>query len=157
MRRLNPLCYMNLSGSVAQALPADWLSARCYLSPLRLVCTSLFIQMRLCASVAIIGGHDTADPRVRLLWWCAIASDVATDAVNGIITRLLSESQSLEELEHALLSVLHRELFIQGSGVLFIPLPGGALNSVAAWLVTRLTGQLALHLFIPPPSPSLSA
>ncbi|WP_459615462.1 hypothetical protein, partial [Enterobacter hormaechei] len=31
------------------------------------VCSSLFIQMRLCAAVAIIGGHDTADPRVRLL------------------------------------------------------------------------------------------
>lgn len=40
------------------------------LSPLSMtadICTSLFIQMRMCASVAIIGGHEVGDPRPRLL------------------------------------------------------------------------------------------
>lgn len=118
--------------------------------------------MRLCAAVAIIGGHDTADPRVRLLCWGAIAGDAVADAVNGIITRLLARSLSLQEAEKALLSVLHHELLIQGSGILLkngllFPLLGGALNGAAAWLVTRLTGQLALRLFIHPSDPPLSA
>lgn len=42
------------------------------LLPLRVtadVCSSLFIQMRLCAAVAVTGGHSTDDPQVRLLCW----------------------------------------------------------------------------------------
>ncbi|QTC47292.1 hypothetical protein H0Z12_06915 [Pantoea ananatis] len=40
---------------------------------------------------------------------------------------------------------------------LLIPLFGGALNGTASWLVTRLTGQIAIRLFIPPPAPPCAA
>nr|WP_278436206.1 hypothetical protein [Enterobacter mori] len=40
---------------------------------------------------------------------------------------------------------------------LLVSLLGGALNGTAAWLVTRLTGQLAIRLFLPPPVPPCAA
>lgn len=117
------------------------------------VCTSLFIQMRLCASVAIIGGHNVSDPRVRLLCWGAMAGDTGMDALNSIVMRLLSKSLSLPDAQTTLLSVLRDELFLKGGGMLLkegllIPLLGGVLNGSAAWLVTHLTGKLAIRLFI---------
>lgn len=117
------------------------------------VCTSLFIQMRMCASVAIIGGHKVGDPRVRLLCWGAMAGDTGMDALNSIVRRLVSKSLSLPDAQKALLSVLRDELFLKGGGMLLkegllIPLLGGVLNGSAAWLVTHLTGKLAIRLFI---------
>ncbi|EGT5656642.1 hypothetical protein JD793_002792 [Citrobacter braakii] len=117
------------------------------------ICTSLFIQMRMCASVAIIGGHEVGDPRVRLLCWGAMAGDSGMDALNRIILRLLSKSLSLPDAQQALLSVLSGELLQKGGAVflregLLVPLLGGVLNGSAAWLVTRLTGKLAIRLFL---------
>lgn len=126
------------------------------------VCSSLFIQMRLCAAVAIIGGHDTADPRVRLLCWGALAGDACSDAISGIIARLLTRALDLPQAETALLTVVRDALLLKSSHVLLresllLPLLGGVINGGAAWLITRLTGQLAIHLFIPPATPPCSA
>ncbi|ALB49562.1 hypothetical protein AFK64_02930 [Cronobacter sakazakii] len=126
------------------------------------VCSSLFIQMRLCAAVAIIGGHDTADPRVRLLCWGALAGDACSDAISGIIARLLTRARDLPQAETALLTVVRDALLLKSSHVLLresllLPLLGGVINGGAAWLITRLTGQLAIHLFIPPATPPCSA
>ncbi|MCP2120938.1 hypothetical protein HUK76_18690 [Citrobacter portucalensis] len=126
------------------------------------VCSSLFIQMRLCAAVAIIGGHDTADPRVRLLCWGALAGDACSDAISGIITRLLARTLSHPQAETALLTVVRDALLLKSSQVLLresllLPLLGGVINGGAAWLVTRLTGQFAIRLFIPPVTPPCTA
>lgn len=126
------------------------------------VCSSLFIQMRLCAAVAIIGGHDTADPRVRLLCWGALAGDACSDAISGIITRLLTRTLSHSQAETALLTVVRDALLLKSSHVLLrdsllLPLLSGVINGGAAWLVTRLTGQLAIRLFFPPPAPPCAA
>lgn len=117
------------------------------------ICTSLFIQMRMCASVAIIGGHEVGDPRVRLLCWGAMAGDSGMDALNRIILRLLSKSLSLPDAQQALLLVLSSELLQKGGTAflrdgLLVPLLGGVINGSAAWLVTRLTGRLAIRLFL---------
>ncbi|WP_338010676.1 EcsC family protein [Enterobacter sp. DC3] len=126
------------------------------------ICSSLFIQMRMCAAVAVTGGHEVGDPMVRLLCWGAIAGDACLDAVNRVITRLMAKALSLPEAEKAVLSVLRQVLLSKNSGLLLktgllIPLFGGALNGTAAWLVTRLTGQIAIRLFIPPPAPPCAA
>lgn len=126
------------------------------------VCSSLFIQMRLCAAVAIIGGHDTADPRVRLLCWGALAGDACSDAISGIITRLLTRALNLPQAETALLTVVRDALLLKSSHVLLresllLPLLGGVINGGAAWLVTRLTGQIAIRVFIPQVTPPCSA
>lgn len=117
------------------------------------ICTSLFIQMRMCASVAIIGGHKVSDPRVRLLCWGAMAGDTGMDAMNNIVRRLLSKSLNLPDAQKAPLSVLRDELFLKGGGMLLkegllIPLQSGVLNGSAAWIVTHLTGKLAIRLLI---------
>ena len=75
------------------------------------------------------------------------------DALNRIILRLLSKSLSLPDAQQALLSVLSGELLQKGGAVflregLLVPLLGGVLNGSAAWLVTRLTGRLAIRLFL---------
>lgn len=121
------------------------------------VCSALFIQMRLCAAVAIIGGHDTADPRVRLLCWGALAGDACSDAITGIATRLLTRALSVPQAESALLTVVRDALLLKSSSMLLresllVPPIGGAINGTAAWLVTRLTGRLSINLFIPPPT-----
>lgn len=126
------------------------------------ICSSLFIQMRMCAAVAATGGHDVGDPIVRLLCWGAMAGDACLDSVNRIITRLLAKTLDLPEADKALLSVLRQVLISKSGGWLlksglFIPLVGGALNGTAAWLVTRLIGQLAIRLFLSPPSPPYTA
>ncbi|HBM0950720.1 hypothetical protein ACWOQQ_24965 [Enterobacter sp. ESY66] len=126
------------------------------------VCSSLFIQMRLCAAVAIIGGHDTADPRVRLLCWGALAGDACSDTISGIITRLLTRTLSHSQAETALLTVVRDALLLKSSHVLLresllLPLLSGVINGGAAWLVTRLTGQFAIRLFIPSPIPPCTA
>lgn len=126
------------------------------------VCSSLFIQMRLCAAIAITGGYSTDDPRVRLLCWGAVAGDACADAISSIVVRLMSRTLTQSEAESALRAVVRSELLMKGgnlslkSGLLF-PLLGGALNGTAAWLVTRLTGQLAIRLFIAPPTPPCAA
>jgi len=126
------------------------------------ICSSLFIQMRMCAAVAVTGGHEVGDPMVRLLCWGTIAGDACLDSVNRVITRLMAKALSLPEAEKAMLSVLRQALLSKSSGLLLktgllIPLLGGALNGTAAWLVTRLTGQLAIRLFIPPRNPPYTA
>ncbi|EOC0352285.1 hypothetical protein [Enterobacter roggenkampii] len=117
------------------------------------VCSSLFIQMRLCAAIAITGGHSTDDPRVRLLCWGAVAGDVCADAISGIATRLFSQAMSLPEAETALLTIVRSGLQVRGGSLLLkesllVPLLSGAVNGMAAWLITRLTGELAIRLFI---------
>lgn len=126
------------------------------------VCSSLFIQMRLCAAVAVTGGHSTDDPRVRLLCWGAVAGDACADTISSIVVRLMSRALTIPEAEGALLAVVRSELLMKGRGLslkegLLVSLLGGALNGTAAWLVTRLTGQLAIRLFIPPPIPPCAA
>ena len=123
--------------------------------------SSLFIQMRLCAAVAITGGHSPDDPRVRLLCWGALAGDACTDAISGIVTRLLARTLTLPQAETAL-TVVCDALLLKSSHVLLresllLPLLGGVINGGAAWLVTRLTGQLAIRLFIPPVTPPCAA
>ena len=126
------------------------------------VCSSLFIQMRLFAAVAITGGHSPGDPRVLLLCWGALAGDACSDTISGIITRLLTRALSLPQAETALLPVVRDALLLKSSHVLLresllLPLLGGVINGGAAWLVTRLTGQLAIRLFIPPVTPPCAA
>lgn len=126
------------------------------------VCSSLFIQMRLCAAVAVTGGHSTDDPRVRLLCWGAVAGDACADTISSIVVRLMSRALTMPEAEGALLAVVRSELLMKGGGLLLkegllVSLLGGALNSTAAWLVTRLTGQLAIRLFLSPPLPPCTA
>jgi hypothetical protein len=126
------------------------------------VCSTLFIQMRLCAAVAITGGHSTDDPRVRLLCWGAVAGDICADAISGIGTRLLNQAITLPEAEAALLTTMHDGLRVSYGGLslkesLLVSLLGGAVSGTAAWLVTRLTGQLAIRLFLPPPAPPCAA
>lgn len=126
------------------------------------VCSSLFIQMRLCAAVAVTGGHSTDDPRVRLLCWGAVAGDACADTISSIVVRLMSRALTMPEAEGALLTVVRSELLMKGRGLslkegLLVSLLGGALNGTAAWLVTRLTGQLAIRLFLPPPAPPCAA
>ncbi len=135
--------------------------ARSALLPLSVtadVCSSLFIQMRLCAAVAITGGHRTDDPRVRLLCWGAVAGDICADAISGIATRLLNQAMTLPEAETALLTSMRDELRVSYGGLslkesLLVSLLDGAVNGTAAWLITRLTGQLTIRLFLPPPAP----
>lgn len=117
------------------------------------VCSSLFFQMRLCAAVAITGGHCINDPRVRLLCWGAVAGDICADAISGIATRLFSQAMSLPEIETALLTIVRSGLQVRGGSLLLkesllVPLLGGAVNGTAAWLITRLSGELAIRLFI---------
>ncbi|EOZ7957429.1 MULTISPECIES: hypothetical protein [Enterobacter] len=126
------------------------------------VCSSLFFQMRLCAAVAITGGHCTNDPRVRLLCWGAVAGDICADAISGIATRLLNQAMTLPEAEAALLTSMRDGLRVSYGGLslkesLLVSLLGGAVSGTAAWLVTRLTGQLAIRLFLPPPAPPCAA
>lgn len=126
------------------------------------ICSSLFIQMRLCAAVAVTGGHSTDDPRVRLLCWGAVAGDACADTISSIVVRLMSRALTMPEAEGALLAVVRSELLMKGRGLslkegLLVSLLGGALNGTAAWLVTRLTGQLAIRLFLPPPAPPCAA
>lgn len=126
------------------------------------VCSSLFFQMRLCAAVAITGGHSTDDPRVRLLCWGAVAGDICADAISGIATRLLNQAMTLPEAEAALLTTMRDGLRVSYGGLslkesLLVSLLGGAVSGTAAWLVTRLTGQLAIRLFLPPPAPPCAA
>jgi len=126
------------------------------------ISSSLFIQMRLCAAVAITGGHSPDDPRVRLLCWGALAGDACTDAISGIVTRLLTRTLTLPQAEIALLKVVCDALLLKSSQVLLRdsllhPLLGGVINGGAAWLVTRHTGQFAIRLFIPPVTPPCTA
>lgn len=126
------------------------------------VCSSLFIQMRLCAAVSVTGGHSTDDPRVRLLCWGAVAGDACADTINSIVVRLMSRTLTMPEAEGALLAVVRSELLMKGRALslkegLLVSLLGGVLNGTAAWLVTRLIGQLAIRLFLPPPAPPCAA
>ena len=126
------------------------------------ICSTLFIQMRLCAAVAITGGRSTDDPRVRLLCWGAVAGDICADAISGIAIRLMNQTMTLPEAEAALLTTMRDGLCVNYGGLslkesLLVSLLGGAVSGTSAWLVTRLTGQLAIRLFLPPPASPCAA
>ncbi|WJY14643.1 hypothetical protein PCO82_19560 [Pectobacteriaceae bacterium CE90] len=115
--------------------------------------SSLFIQMRMCAAVAIIGGHDTGDPMVRLLCWGALGGDACMDIITRTVTGYLSKTLSLTMAEKAIISVLPGELFIKDGSLLLkntllIPLIGSVMSGGGGYLLTRLTGRLAIGLFI---------
>jgi len=81
------------------------------------VCSSLFIQMRLCAAVAVTGGHSTDDTRVRLFCWGAVAGDACADSISSIVVRLMSRALTMPEAEGALLAVVRSELLMKGRGL----------------------------------------
>ncbi|MDU7450901.1 hypothetical protein [Enterobacter sp.] len=69
---------------------------------------------------------------------------------------------TLPEAEAALLTSMRDGLRVSYGGLslkesLLVSLLGGAVSGTAAWLVTRLTGQLAIRLFLPPPAPPCAA
>ncbi|ALB63780.1 hypothetical protein BN137_507 [Cronobacter condimenti 1330] len=74
----------------------------------------------------------------------------------------MNQALTLPEAEGALLTAVRSELLMKGGGLLpkeglLVPLVGGVINGGAAWLVTRLIGQLAIRLFLSPPSPPYTA
>lgn len=113
--------------------------------------SSLFIQMRLVATIAILQGHDVHDERIKILMYfslCAMSGKAKLQQL--CLKALMKEShETVKQLSLTVtkqlvtsLSTKHMVKFIK-----VIPLLGGVTGAVIDRIVTYRVGQFAKQQF----------
>ncbi|WP_338628408.1 EcsC family protein [Yersinia intermedia] len=113
----------------------------------------LFLQFRMIAAVAIIGGHSVNDPTTRNLIYLCLGGNIAKDILKELCTRrvisALSDSTA-RHIQQQVTTQLVTRLTTQFTGGItrFIPLIGGVISGGFDYLSTWTVGQLARTIFI---------
>ncbi|MDD3743373.1 MAG: EcsC family protein [Lentimicrobiaceae bacterium] len=120
----------------------------------------LFIQIRMIAAIAIIGGYDLRDSKVKSLIFLCLAGNLAKDVVKeaGIAVGTRVTSRIISSIsEDALKSITKRTgitLATKSSkkGVLnlskAVPIAGGLIGASMDVWATNLMGKLAIRTFL---------
>jgi hypothetical protein len=127
------------------------------------VAALLFVQIRLVAAIAALGGHDLGDPRVRRLVYLCLTADAApallTDA--GVVVGQRLTRESLAAVPGRMLAAIDRRVArrlaaaqptgdTRRRGRRLLPLVGGLVGAATDALATRRVAQAARAVFMPP-------
>jgi hypothetical protein len=112
----------------------------------------LYIQMRMIAAIAIMGGYDVKSDKVRTLIYTSLLGAAATDVLKDAGVRL-GEKLTQKALEKMATSVAARlmtklGLTTAGSMARLVPIAGGVVAAAVDASATKVIGAIATHLFL---------
>lgn len=114
----------------------------------------LFIQFRMIAAVAILGGYSPDDIRTRHLIYICLGGSLAKELLHSTCMHYISQL-SFKALEAASEKMITTLIINSASGVAagsvsrLIPLAGGIISGALDWLLVRSAGALACEVFLP--------
>lgn len=115
----------------------------------------LFIQFRMIAAVAILGGHSPDDIRTRYLIYLCLGGSVAKELLHNAGMHLFKQlsSATLRALGEKAVTTLMTQIttgVAAGSAARLVPLVGGIISGGIDWALVRTTGALACETFLNP-------
>lgn len=128
--------------------------------PVDITCV-LYVQIRMIAAIAIMGGHDPKDDRVKtMIYLCLVESSAANIAREfGIQLGKKLATVALKRLPGRILTEINKKvgfrLFTKFGGkglinlVKLIPFLGGIIGAILDAVPTNKIGNIARDLFIP--------
>lgn len=128
----------------------------------------LFIQIRMIAAIAYMGGYDLRDDRVKSLVFACLAGNVAKDILQeiGISAGTRITAQLIARISEQTIIAINQKVGFQllsktgGKGVVnlgkAVPLVGGVIGGSFDTVMTNLIGNIARDVFIGKNSPAES-
>ncbi|WP_230986580.1 EcsC family protein [Cohnella fermenti] len=120
----------------------------------------LYIQLRMIAAIAIMGGHDVKDDKVRTMAYASLCGNAAKDILKdvGIVIGKKMAEQGLKKLSGEVIKKINQKVGFRlltkfgSKGVVnlskAIPLVGGVTGAVMDGVSTNIIGNTARNLFI---------
>ena len=120
----------------------------------------LFIQVRMIAAIAIIGGYDLRDQKVKSLIFLCLAGNLAKDVVKeaGIVIGTRLTAKLISSISAEAVKTINTRTGITlvtktgGKGFLnlgkAVPLAGGLIAASIDIMATNLMGKVAMRTFI---------
>lgn len=113
----------------------------------------LFIQFRMIAAIAILGGHSPDDIRTRHLIYLCLGGSVAKELLHNAGLHLFRQlsSTALETVTEKAVTTLMMRIttgVAAGSVARLLPLVGGIMNGGMDWVLVRSSGALACEVFL---------
>lgn len=113
----------------------------------------LFIQFRMIAAIAILGGHSPDDIRTRHLIYLCLGGSVAKELLHNAglhLFRQLSLAAVETVSEKAITTLMTRITtgVAAGSAARRLPLVGGIMSAGMDWILVRSAGALAREVFL---------
>ncbi|KAF0204338.1 MAG: hypothetical protein FD170_243 [Bacteroidetes bacterium] len=128
----------------------------------------LFIQIRMIAAIAHMGGYDLRDDRVKSLVFACLAGNVAKDILQeiGISAGTRITAQLIARISEQTIIAINQKVGFQllsktgGKGVVnlgkAVPLVGGVIGGSFDTVMTNLIGNIARDVFIGKNNPAES-
>lgn len=120
----------------------------------------LFIQIRMIAAIAIMGGYDLRDEKVKTLVYVCLAGNFAKDIIQetGILVGTKLTVKVVESISERSLLAINQRVGVRlvskygGKSVInlgkVVPLVGGLIGGTIDSVTTNLIGSTARNIFI---------
>ncbi len=120
----------------------------------------MYVQLRMIAAIAHMGGHDVRDDRVKALCYACLCGSAATDVLKdaGIKTGTVIAEQGIKRLPFEVIKRINQAAgrrVITKSGTTgivnlgkVVPLAGGVVGGTFDGVTTRTIGKVAKNVFI---------
>lgn len=113
----------------------------------------LFIQFRMIAAIAILGGHSPDDIRTRHLIYLCLGGSVAKELLHNAGLHLFRQlsAVALETVTEKAVTTLMARIttgVAAGSVARLLPLVGGIMSGGMDWVLVRSSGALACEVFL---------
>lgn len=117
----------------------------------------LFIQFRMIAAVAILGGFSPDDIRARHLVYVCLGGYAVKELLHSAGMNFIGQIsvRTLRDVSEKTVATFITRIatgFSTGSTVRLVPLVGGIINGGMDWLQVRSAGALACEVFLNNPS-----
>ncbi|PWC14322.1 EcsC family protein [Brenneria roseae subsp. americana] len=114
----------------------------------------LFIQIRMIAAIAIIGGYSVYDIRTRNFIYICLGTSAVKETLRLGGGHLLSRlsNKDVQEISKLVTTKLVGQLAtgrLLGTAPRYTPLLGGFVSGGLDWLTVRTTGEFARRVFLP--------
>lgn len=123
----------------------------------------LFVQVRMIAAIAHMGGHDISDDRVKTLVYACLAGDAAREILRdvGIVVGTKLTTSLISKISGKTLTAINQRVGFRlltkfgEKGVINIgkavPLVGGIIGGTVDAVSTNIIGNVARDTFVPLP------
>lgn len=124
----------------------------------------MYVQLRMVAAIAHMGGHDVRDDRVRTLAYACLAGNSAKDVVKnvGIVIGTKMTNQAIKNISGKTITAINQKVgfklltkFGQKGAINLgkaIPLIGGFIGGSIDGITTKIIGNIAKGVFLCPHS-----
>lgn len=124
------------------------------------IATVVYVQLRMVAAIAYMGGHDVRDDRVKTLCYVCLCGDAAEDVMKrvGIQAGKKFAEQGIKRLPFEVIKKINQMVGFRlvtkfgRTGVVnlgkAVPLAGGVIGGTFDGVATRTIGKVAKNAFI---------